>query len=223
MEITPYTIFKHLKTQDIQKMDKYTKIHMRVAEEYAKLSHAKRLKCGSLLVSSDNKRILSIGYNGTPTKHDNRCEELTYKCKCDSEDFLVIVKNGDSDIFVLNPNNEQNMEYFYNNIKDMNKEVKISCNKCSNIENISFMNLLKTKQCVIHAEANLISYCARHGIPTEGNIIYITHSPCIECAKLIIAAGIKKVVYKHTYRSTDGLELLSKENDIIIEHCQDSE
>ncbi len=51
----------------------------------------------------------------------------------------------------------------------------------------------------IHAEQNLISFCAKNGIKTDGATIYITHSPCIHCAKLIIASGIKRVVYNELY------------------------
>lgn len=70
----------------------------------------------------------------------------------------------------------------------------------------------KTKDVVIHAEQNLICFCAKHGIKTEGCTLYITHSPCITCAKLIAAAGIKEVVYKDDYRDSEGLELLKDLN-----------
>jgi dCMP deaminase len=65
-----------------------------------------------------------------------------------------------------------------------------------------------TKPYVLHAEANAITKLARSSNNSEGATIYITASPCIECAKLIIQAGIKRVVYCEKYRLTDGIELL---------------
>jgi dCMP deaminase len=67
-----------------------------------------------------------------------------------------------------------------------------------------------TKPYVLHAEANAITKLARSSNNSEGATIYITASPCIECAKLIIQAGIKRVVYGEKYRLTDGLELLNR-------------
>ena len=63
---------------------------------------------------------------------------------------------------------------------------------------------------VLHAEANAITKLARSSNNSEGATIYITASPCIECAKLIIQAGIKRVVYGEKYRLTDGIELLER-------------
>lgn len=67
-----------------------------------------------------------------------------------------------------------------------------------------------TKPYVLHAEANAISKVAKSGNSSEGSTLYVTASPCIECAKLIIQAGIKRVVYKDEYRLTDGIELLTR-------------
>ncbi len=61
---------------------------------------------------------------------------------------------------------------------------------------------------VLHAEANAITKIARSGNNSEGATLYVTTSPCIECAKLIIQAGIARVVYSENYRLADGLELL---------------
>ena len=69
---------------------------------------------------------------------------------------------------------------------------------------------LQTLPYVLHAESNAILKCAKYGRPTNGSTLYITHSPCIECAKLIIQAGIIRVVYLEDYRKTEGLELLKK-------------
>ena len=129
--------------------------HMKVAETYAALSSAVRLKVGAIVVK-DN-RVISIGYNGTPAGWDNTCEEV-----------VVRYENGKEEI--------------------------------------------KTKPEVIHAEANAIAKLAR---TTESGLdasMFITHAPCMECAKLIYGAGINKVFYKYTYRENTGIEFLKKCN-----------
>ena len=67
-----------------------------------------------------------------------------------------------------------------------------------------------SKPYVLHAEANAITKLARSSNNSDGSTIYITASPCIECAKLIIQAGIRRVVYGEKYRLTDGIELLER-------------
>ena len=83
------------------------------------------------------------------------------------------------------------------------------CEGCDNIE-------LLTRPEVMHAESNAITKCAKYGKATLGSTIYITHTPCIECAKLIIQAGIKRVVYKNFYKSLASVEILRK-SGIIVE------
>ena len=63
---------------------------------------------------------------------------------------------------------------------------------------------------VLHAEANAITKVARSNNSSEGATLYVTAAPCIECAKLIIQAGIRRVVFSEYYRIADGLELLEK-------------
>ena len=82
-------------------------------------------------------------------------------------------------------------------------------NKC---EIKSIDGSLHTLPYVIHAESNAILKCAKYGRPTNGSTLYITHSPCIECAKLIIQAGIIRVVYLEDYRKSESIELLKKAN-----------
>lgn len=67
-----------------------------------------------------------------------------------------------------------------------------------------------TKPYVLHAEANAITKIARSSNNSDGATLYVTASPCIECAKLIIQAGIKRVIYGETYRLTDGIDLLQR-------------
>ena len=76
-------------------------------------------------------------------------------------------------------------------------------NVCEDVNNV-------TKPYVLHAEANAITKIARSNNNSEGATLYVTASPCIECAKLIIQAGIKRVVYGEKYRLTDGIDLLAR-------------
>ena len=64
----------------------------------------------------------------------------------------------------------------------------------------------------VHAEANVISFCAKHGIPTEGTTLFTTLSPCEKCAELIIQAGIKEVYFMEYYRNMQGINLLLMNN-----------
>ncbi len=80
----------------------------------------------------------------------------------------------------------------------------------SGFENICEDESGATKPYVLHAEANAITKVAKSGNSSDGATMYVTASPCMECAKLIIQAGIKRVVYKDEYRLTDGIDLLRK-------------
>ena len=130
---------------------KWVDAYMDVAERFAQLSYAVRLKVGAVVVKDD--RIISIGYNGTPAGWDNACED--------------IVDQG---------------------------------HKAT----------LKTKPEVIHAEANAISKLARSNDGGHGADLFCTHAPCIECAKLIYGAGIRKVFYRDVYRSDAGVQFLQR-------------
>lgn len=68
----------------------------------------------------------------------------------------------------------------------------------------------RSKAYVLHAEANAITKVAKSSNSSDGSTLYVTDSPCIECAKLIIQAGIKRVVYSRAYRLTDGIDLLER-------------
>lgn len=80
----------------------------------------------------------------------------------------------------------------------------------SGFENICEDDMGKTKPYVLHAEANAITKVAKSANSSEGATLYITTSPCIECAKLIIQAGIARVAYCDNYRIGDGLDLLKR-------------
>ena len=77
-----------------------------------------------------------------------------------------------------------------------------------------------TKPYVLHAEANSITKVAKSGNSSEGATLYVTAAPCLECAKLIIQAGITRVVYRDEYRLTDGVDLLRKAG-IEVEQVED--
>ncbi len=80
----------------------------------------------------------------------------------------------------------------------------------SGFENVCEDEQGLTKPYVLHAEANAITKVAKSANNCEGATLYITASPCIECSKLIIQAGIKRVVYSDDYRKSDGLDLLRR-------------
>lgn len=142
---------------------KFIDAYMDVAERFGKLSTARRLNVGSIIVK-DN-RIISIGYNGMPSGWDNNCEDS------------VMWKDG-----------KQLME-----------------------------PVLKSKPEVLHAESNAIAKLARSNESGEDATLFVTHSPCLECSKLIYQSGITTLYYKHEYRSQDGVEFLKKSK--INVHC----
>ena len=131
---------------------KFLDAYMDVAHRFAKLSSAKRLQVGAIIVKDD--RIISIGYNGMPAGWTNECENVTQH----SDDTIS----------------------------------------------------LKTKDEVIHAEANAIAKLAKSPESGVGSMLFLTHSPCMQCAKQIYTAGIEEVIYKEEYRDCSGVEFLRK-------------
>lgn len=123
-------------------------------------------------------RILATGYNGTVSGFDNQCETEVSCYSCNGTGQLVVP------LFDLDTDN-------------------YICKKCNGAG-----KLLVTSQYVIHAEQNVLMFCAKTGIPTDGTTMYITLSPCATCAKLIVQAGIKKVVFLEYYKDLSGLEFL---------------
>lgn len=93
-------------------------------------------------------------------------------------------------------------------------------NECENSEyaDDGFRVTLTTKPEVIHAEANAISKLARCHESGNESVMFITHAPCMECAKLIYGAGIKQVFYRTAYRSSDGIDFLNKCNVEVIQY-----
>ena len=94
----------------------------------------------------------------------------------------------------------------------------------SGFENICEDSNNITKPYVLHAEANAITKLARSSNNSDGSTLYVTASPCIECAKLIIQAGIRRVVYGELYRLEDGIDLLRKANiEVLYLNSDDDE
>lgn len=97
----------------------------------------------------------------------------------------------------------------------------------SGFENVCEDENNVTKPYVLHAEANAITKIAHSGNNSDGATLYVTTSPCIECAKLIIQAGIRRVIYGEKYRIEDGINLLKRANiDVeyvsVDEDCADN-
>jgi dCMP deaminase len=132
---------------------KFKQAFMKTAYVFAELSSAIKLKVGAVVVKDD--RIISLGYNGTPTGWDNVCE-------------LEIINFQDGSV------------------------------------------QLKTKSEVIHAEMNALMKLASSTESGKGAAIFITHSPCMECAKGIYQTGITEVYYTEAYRNVDGIDFLQK-------------
>jgi len=185
---------------------KFDNIMMKCAIEWANMSYCKRLKVGAILASEDG-RILATGYNGTISSHENVCEEYVYKCpKCKKN----VTKEVNDVIYR----------------KVFNENLNCSCSQpltCEDIYSSKGIKIFaekeyidKTSEFTLHAEQNIISYCAKNGISTNGMLLYITKSPCKTCAKLIAQSGIRRVIYLDEYRDTDGIEFLKK-CDVQIE------
>lgn len=125
-------------------------------------------------------RIISIGYNGMPAGWENDCEDKVWDTGAGG--WL------DPDEFLerfpyVEYNEEAEEEYRYG---------------------------LKTKPEVLHAETNAISKLAKSTESGNGAAMFITHSPCLDCAKLIYQSGINSVFYRNHYRSDDGIKFLEK-------------
>lgn len=86
----------------------------------------------------------------------------------------------------------------------------------SGFENVCEDDNNVTKPYVLHAEANAITKLAQSSNNSDGSTLYVTAAPCIECSKLIIQSGIKRVVYGEKYRLEEGIELLRKANIEVI-------
>lgn len=165
---------------------KIIKAHMQVAEIYAKLSTARRLQVGAIIVKDD--RIISIGYNGMPSGWDNNCED---------KDYMSTDAVGRS-----NPDEIAKQWPFVEEIQE------VDADDGHFVRERRYR--LKTKPEVLHAEANAIAKVARSPESAEDSVIFITHAPCIECAKLVFQSGIRQVFYRDNYQSDAGTKFLKQ-------------
>ena len=83
-------------------------------------------------------------------------------------------------------------------------------------EDEKFIKVLKTKPEVLHAETNALAKIARSTNSSDGASMFITHAPCLDCAKLVYQSGIKSVYYRNSYKNTDGIDFLNKCNVEMI-------
>lgn len=154
---------------------------MDVAHRFAELSHARRLKVGALIVKDD--RIISIGYNGTPAGWDNDCENFELMDNTAGEQLSV------EEILTRWPFEGK----FWVHGREINTRYR-----------------LVTKPEVLHAEMNALMKLAKSNESGDGSYMFLTHSPCLNCAKGIFQAGIKSVYYRAQYRDQDGVDFLKK-------------
>jgi len=172
---------------------KFIDYFMDVAERTSQLSHAKRLHVGAIIVKDD--RIISIGYNGMPSGWDNDCED---------KDYMSVDAGG-----WLDPEEIEEQWPF--------EENQVITNSYGSFK-IDRRYRLKTKPEVLHAETNAIAKLAKSNESGVGATLFITHAPCLDCAKLIYQSGINNVLYRNTYRSDDGINFLNKSGVNVTQH-----
>ena len=137
-------------------------------------------------------RIISIGYNGMPAGWDNDCEDKVWDPGAGGW---------------LDPEEFDALYPYEAWHEDAGRNVRYG---------------LKTKAEVLHAESNAVSKLAKSNDSGEGADIFITHAPCLDCAKLIHQSGIRRVWYSEEYRSTAGLDFLSK-SGILVQKINNQE
>jgi dCMP deaminase len=135
-------------------------------------------------------RIISIGYNGMPAGWDNDCE---YK------DYM----SGDAGGW-LSPDEIYEQWPFEEHLNEIGRDIRYR---------------LKTKPEVLHAETNAIAKLAKSNESGMGASMFITHAPCLDCAKLIYQSGISSVLYRNSYRDDSGITFLKK-SGITIEQVE---
>lgn len=168
----------------------FDEMYMQLAVNMSKLSTCSRVQVGAVLVVED--RPLLSGYNGSPKGHEH-CIDI-YQAKF--EDYKK--SWGETG------------KVFDENLGEITFE------KYMQLPNIREEHGRFSRLHEIHAEINIISQAAYKGLATRGGKLYITHSPCNDCCKSILTAGIKEIVFKELYdRETEGLEILAKSNVLI--------
>ncbi len=150
------------------------------AKRAAELSHARRLHVGAVIVKDDT--VISYGYNGMPAGWDNNCEDVEW---CSAGGWL-----DPEEI-------EERWPYTGSYVDD-------------NGNTVQGRFRLKTKPEVLHAESNAIAKLAKNTNSGLGADLFVTHAPCMDCAKLIYQSGIKSVYFGMAYRDDSGVKFLEK-------------
>ena len=171
---------------------KYIDLYMDWATRTAQLSHARRLQVGAVVVKDD--AVISYGYNGMPAGWDNNCED---------KDWM----SGDAGGW-LNPDEIYERWPF--------EETVVVANDNESFETTRRYRL-KTKPEVLHAESNAIAKLAKSSQSGSNASVFITHAPCLDCAKLIYQSGISNVYYRNSYRDVAGIEFLEKSGVIVTQ------
>jgi dCMP deaminase len=175
--------------------EKLINAYMKTAETFAELSHARRLHVGAIVVKDD--RIISIGYNGMPSGWDNDCEDKDYM-------------SGDAGGW-LNPDEIEERWPFEETVHEQQSDDTVWTH--------TRRYRLKSKPEVLHAETNAIAKLAKSNESGHNAVLFVTHSPCLDCAKLIYQSGINSVFYRNSYRDNAGINFLEK-SGIEVTHIK---
>lgn len=173
--------------EELNMNDRMKKFFMGVAEQCAAMSRARRLQVGSVIVREDN--IISFSWNGMPAGWDNNCENQEW---CSGGGWL-------------SPEEIKQEWPFEGTYLDSSGNI------------IQGRYRLKTKPEVLHAERNALDKLAKNGGGGKDATMFITHAPCIECAKGIYGSGIKQVYFGQAYRDSSGIDFLKKSNIEVIQ------
>ena len=158
---------------------KFVDTYMDIAKRFAELSYAKRLKVGCNIVKDD---IMHPGYNGTPEGWDNNCEDRVW------------MDRGAGGW--LDPEEITERWPFEGEQLDADGVT------------VPGRYALKTKPEVLHAEMNAIAKMLKAGFSSAGATVFVTHAPCMDCAKALHGAGISRLVYGQQYRDDTGIMFL---------------
>ena len=165
-----------------------------MAQEVAKMSHARRLQVGAVIVKND--RVISMGYNGMPAGWENNCE---------LKEYMDRGAGG-----WLDPEEIEERWPFEEEVELVDPD--------EGSFNTTRRYRLKTRPEVLHAESNAVSKLAKSNDSGDGADIFVTHAPCMECAKLIFQSGIGRVYYNHDYRDDSGIKFLKASGVEVIKH-----
>jgi len=162
-------------------------LYMAWAVRTAELSHARRLHVGAVIVKDDT--VISYGYNGMPAGWDNDCENVEW---CSAGGWL-----SPEEIEEDWPYEGTYLDADGNTMQGRYR--------------------LKTKPEVLHAESNAIAKLAKSNNSGLDATMFVTHAPCLDCAKLIYQSGINSVLYRNSYRDASGVAFLEKSGVTITQ------